>query len=85
MEDFLEKFPFMLAYAQMSAKIREEMRNPDYVKQETTTNLNGKFVFKDVPRGKYFITAITVDGNPTTKIAMHWVSWQVPVVMEKKI
>ena len=56
-----------------------EMQTADYVKQKTKSNLSGKFSFKDVSPGKYFIVVTF----PTT-IAMHKVFWQLPVMVKNK-
>ncbi|OIO34271.1 MAG: hypothetical protein AUJ70_01480 [Candidatus Omnitrophica bacterium CG1_02_40_15] len=47
-------------------QVQLEMNSADYVKQLTKTDLSGKFSFKDVSPGKYFIVVTF----PTT-IAMH--------------
>lgn len=67
------------SYSKVVEQFIEEMKIPNYIKQTTKTDLNGKFVFKDVSPGKYFVVVTF----PTT-IAMHKVFWQVPVVMDKK-
>ena len=59
--------------------VREMKASDYYVRQRTKSNLSGKFRFSDVSPGKYFIVVMC----PTT-IAMHYVFWQLPIVMENK-
>ena len=60
-------------------QVQNEMASLDYTKQTTRTDFDGKFKFRNVSPGKYFIVVTF----PTT-IAMHKVFWQVPVVIEKE-
>jgi len=60
-------------------QVQWEIDTVDYVKQLTKADLSGKFSFKDVSPGKYFIVVTF----PTT-IAMHLVFWQLPVMVENK-
>jgi len=59
--------------------VREMKASDYYVRQRTKSNLSGKFRFADVSPGKYFIVVM----YPTT-IAMHYVFWQLPIVVENK-
>ena len=59
--------------------VREMKASDYYVRQRTKSNLSGKFRFSDVSPGKYFIVVMC----PTT-IAMHYVFWQLPIVMGDK-
>lgn len=59
--------------------IIDKMENPNNIVQTTKSNFDGKFTFKNVSPGEYFIIVTF-----PTVIAMHKVLWQVPVVMEKE-
>jgi hypothetical protein len=78
-----DKFEYRIAlinsYGAACEKIQSAMNEPDYIKQQTRTNLSCKFSFTDVKPGKYFLVVTF-----PTRIVMHMVLWQLPVIMKTK-